>query len=126
MTGALPSFKSSRPCASTVIIVFLDGGVFLNLVTPFGRFDSGWPSGSANHAAEVAAAEGRILICEHVGLNVAKCGLWLVLYPVVESLDDVFLEMIGARVCMHDSLAFNVAILSVSETEHVHFDASSY
>ena len=85
-----------------------------------------WPGGSANHAAEVAAPEGRILVCEHVGLNVAECGIWLVLYPVVESLNDVFLEMIGARVRMHDSLAFNVAILSVSETEHVHFDASSY
>jgi hypothetical protein len=33
-----------------------------------------------------------------------------VLYPVVESLDDVFLEMIGARVCMHNSLAFTLAI----------------
>ena len=105
---------------------FLEGGVFLKFGYPLGRFDSGWPSGSANHAAEVAAPEGRILICEHVGLNVAKCGLWLVLYPVIESLDDVFLEMIGARVCMHNTLAFTVAILSVSETEHVHFDASSY
>src|ERR1700688_1712255 len=102
------------------------GGVCLKFGHPLGRFDSGWPSGSANHAAEVAAAKGGILICEHVGLNVAECGLWLVPYPVVESLDYVFLEMIGARVCMHNSLAFTVAILSVRETEHVHFDASSY
>src|ERR1700730_7178038 len=58
---------------------------------------SGWPSGSANHAAEVAPPEGGILICEHVGLNVAECGLWLVLYPVVESLDDVKLEVLRSQ-----------------------------
>jgi hypothetical protein len=51
---------------------------FSDIWPPLRRFDSGWPSGSANHAAEVAAPEGGILICEHVGLNVAECGLWLV------------------------------------------------
>jgi hypothetical protein len=76
---------------------FLEGGVFLKFGYPLGRFDSGWPSGSSNHAAEVAAPEGGILICEHVGLNVAECGLWLVLYPVVESLDDVKLEVLRSQ-----------------------------
>jgi hypothetical protein len=56
--------------------------------------------------------------CEHVGLNVTKCTLWPVLYPVAEGLDDIFFEMIGAGVCMHDSLAISLACFDKKSGSH--------
>ncbi len=50
------------------------------------------PSRSTNHAAEIAAPESRVLVREHVGLDVAECRVGLAFDPVVERLDDVFLE----------------------------------
>src|SRR5947208_2137892 len=58
------------------------------------------PGGVADHAAEIAARETRILIREHVGLHIAEGRFGLVLDAVVEGLDDVFLEVRAARVCM--------------------------
>jgi len=51
------------------------------------------PSGSSDDAAEIAAGEVRILIREHVGLDVAEGRLRLVLDAVVEGLDDVFVRL---------------------------------
>src|SRR3984893_6803526 len=48
------------------------------------------PRGAADHAAEVAAMEVRVLISENVGVDVAEGRLRLVLVAVVEGLDDVF------------------------------------
>ena len=38
-----------------------------------------------------------LLVRDHVGLDVAEGGIRLVLDAVVEGLDDVFLEVVGAR-----------------------------
>jgi hypothetical protein len=37
------------------------------------RGPSAPPGRSANHAAEIAAPEGRVLVRKHVGLHVAEC-----------------------------------------------------
>src|SRR6266851_2405507 len=56
------------------------------------RGPSAPPGRSTNYAAEIAAPESRVLVREHVGLDVAECRVGLVLDAVVERLDDVFLE----------------------------------
>src|ERR1700738_4580984 len=81
------------------------------------------PGGSADHAAEIDAAEVRVLIREHVGVDVAEGRLRLVLVAVVEGLDDVFLETRSTRMCMHHRLALRVAVFRISQTKHIHFDA---
>src|SRR4029077_5248683 len=83
------------------------------------RFDCGRrrclpsPRRSADHAAEVASFEGRVLVGEHVGLHIAECSFRFVLDAVVEGLNDLLLEVIGARVGMHDSLALCIAVLVI-------------
>src|SRR6202011_1983836 len=95
-------------------------------------FDSpGWrglpaPGGSSDDAAEIAAGEVRILIREHVGLDVAEGRLRLVLDAIVEGLDDVFHEMRSTRMCMHHRLALRVAVLGIAQPEHIHFDAARH
>src|ERR1700682_3723245 len=61
-------------------------------VAPNARGPSASPGRSANHAAEIAAPESRVLVREHVGLDVAERRVGLVFDAVVERLDDVFLE----------------------------------
>src|SRR6267142_6395157 len=56
------------------------------------RDPSASPGRSANHAAEIAAPESRVLVRDHVGLDVAECRVGLVFDAIVERLDDVFLE----------------------------------
>ncbi len=68
----------------------------------------------------------RILIREHVGLDVAEGRLRLVLVAVVEGLDDVFLETRATRMCMHHRLALRVAVFGISQSKHVHFDAGRH
>ena len=68
----------------------------------------------------------RILVREHVGLHIAEGRFGLVLDAVVEGLDDVFLEMRSARMCMHHRLALRVAVFGISQAEHVHFDAGRH
>src|SRR5882757_7508220 len=58
----------------------------------------GGPGGVADHAAEIAAPKGRVLVGEDVGLDVAEGGVGLVLDTVIEGLDDVLLEARAARV----------------------------
>src|SRR6202022_3050008 len=84
------------------------------------------PGGSSDHAAEIAALEVRILVRQHVGLDVAEGCLRLVLDAVVEGLDDVFLEMRRPRMGVHDRIAFRVAILGIAQSEHIHFDAGRH
>ena len=58
---------------------------------------SGVPARAADDGAEVAAVEVRLLVGDHVGLDVAEGRVGLVLDAVVEGLDDVFLEPRRAR-----------------------------
>src|SRR5258706_8010334 len=81
------------------------------------------PGRGADHAAEIDLGEVRVLIREHVGVDVAEGGLRLVLVAVVEGLDDVFFETRATRMCVHHRLALRVAVLGISEPEHIHFDA---
>src|SRR3979409_2639312 len=63
------------------------------------------PGGGADHAAEIDAGEVRVLIREHVGVDVAEGRLRLVLVAVVEGLDDVFFETRATRWSMQHRLA---------------------
>src|SRR6266850_5790229 len=66
-----------------------------------GLVGSSATGGSSNNAAEIDAGEVRILVREHVGVDVAEGRLRLVLVAVVEGLDDVFFETRATRMCMH-------------------------
>src|SRR6266852_3061748 len=81
------------------------------------------PGGSSDDAAKIAAAEVRILIRQHVGLDVAEGRLRFVLDTVVEGLDDVFLEMRRTRMCTDHRLALGIAVFGISQAKYVHFDA---
>src|SRR6266851_9525651 len=89
-------------------------------------YRSAAPGGAADHAAEVAAMEVRLLVRDHVGLDVAEGRLRLVLDAVVERLDDVFLEMLGTRMGAHHSLALGVAVFGMGQAEHIHFHADRH
>src|ERR1700736_4292902 len=84
------------------------------------------PGGSADHAAEIDAGEVRVLIREHVGVDVAEGRLRLVLVAVVEGLDDVFFETRATRMCMHHRLALRMAVFGIGQTKHIHFDARGH
>src|SRR5882757_8743169 len=95
------------------------------------RFSLEWrglpgPSGSSDHAAEIAADEVRILVREHVGLDVAEGRLRLVLDAVVEGLEDVLLKMPSTRMRMNHSLALRVAVFGIGQAEDIHLDAGGY
>src|SRR6476469_1039997 len=71
-----------RSCCSA------DGGfsaVFSRMVL----VGSSAPGGPSDDAAEIDAGEARILVCEHVGVDVAEGRVRLVLVAVVEGLDDL-------------------------------------
>src|SRR6266851_5480576 len=84
------------------------------------------PGGAADHAAEVAAMEVRLLVGNHVGLDVAEGRLRLVLDAVVARLDNVFIETLGARMGVHHGLALGFAVCGIGQAEHVHFHAGRY
>src|SRR5580704_12900978 len=90
------------------------------------RRDLPSPGGGADHAAEVAAPEGRIFVRENIGFHVAEGCLGLVLDAVIEGLDDVFLETRSTRMCMHHRLALRVGVFGISYAKYVHFDAGRY
>src|SRR6202007_5551 len=71
------------------------------------------PGGAADHAAEISRREMRVLVGEHVGLDVAEGGMRLVPDAVVEGLDDVFLETAAARMRLHHRLALRVGEFGV-------------
>src|ERR1700735_5452455 len=81
------------------------------------------PGRGADHAAEVAAPEGRIFVRENIGFHVAEGCLGLVLDAVIEVLDDVFLEMRSTRMCMHHRLSLCVGEFGIVYSQYVHFDA---
>jgi hypothetical protein len=56
------------------------------------------PCRFTDHAAEIASPEGRILVRQRIGLDVAACRVGLVLDGVVESLDDIFFDVLVARI----------------------------
>src|SRR5882672_2357726 len=78
------------------------------------------PGRGADHAAEIAAPEGRILIRENIGFHIAERRLRLMLDAVIEGLDDVFFEMRCPRMCMHPRLALRIAVLGTAKPEHIH------
>jgi hypothetical protein len=55
------------------------------------------PVRAADHAAEIAAVEVRILVGDDIGLDVAEGRFGLVLDAIVEGLDDILLEIRRAR-----------------------------
>src|SRR5258707_7574575 len=81
------------------------------------------PSGAADHTAEISRREMRVLVGEHVGLDVAECSVRLVPDAVVEGLDDVFLEAVAARMRLHNRLALRVGKFGIGNAEHVHLYA---
>src|ERR1700716_1207170 len=90
------------------------------------RGGSAPPGRSANHAAEIAAPESRVLVREHVGLDIAECRVGLVLDAVVERLDDVLLELRGARMRVHDCFAFLTAVFGIAQPQYIHLDAGRH
>src|SRR6202162_1339485 len=80
------------------------------------------PGGAADDAAEIAAVEMRLLVRDDVGLDVAEGRIRLVLDAVVEGLDDVIFEMLGAGVGLYDRLALEIAVFGIGQPQHVHFD----
>src|SRR3984893_13273936 len=87
---------------------------------------SALPGRSANHTAEIAAPEGRVLVLKHIGLYVAECGVGLVFDAVVECQDNVFLELLRARMRVHDRFSFPVAVFGIGQSQHIHLDAGRH
>src|SRR3977135_2586133 len=77
------------------------------------RGPSAPPGRSADHAAEITAPESRVLVREHVGLDVAECRVGLMLDAVVEGLNDVFLELLGPRMRVHHRFALRFAVAGI-------------
>src|ERR1700736_4205072 len=84
------------------------------------------PGGAADHAAEVSRREMRVLVGEHVGLDVAEGRARLVPDAFVEGLNDVILEVLGARMRLHDRLPLRGAEFVVGHAQNIHLDASRY
>src|SRR6478672_9101513 len=81
------------------------------------------PGGGADHAAEILGPERGILVGEHIGVDGAESRLGLAVEAVVKGLDDLFLEMAGARVRADHRFALGLGELGKSDAEHVHLDA---
>src|SRR5882757_6403113 len=81
------------------------------------------PGGATNHAAEISRREMRVLVGEHVGLDVAEGSMRLVPDAVVEGLDDLFLEAVAARMRLHHRPALCVGKFGISNAQHVHLYA---
>src|ERR1700722_13389827 len=86
-------------------------------------FSSRRPSRSADYPAEIAAHEGRVLVLEHVGLDVAECRFGFAFDAVVEGLDDVFLEVVAAWMRLDHGISLGIAVLGIAQAEHIHLDA---
>src|SRR5258708_8664768 len=84
------------------------------------------PGGSPDHAAEVAGLESRVLVREHVRLDVAEGGVGLVPDAVVEGLDDIFLEVLGTRMRAQDGLALCTAVVGIGQAQDIHLDAGRH
>src|SRR5215469_2543713 len=72
-----------------------------------GESFSAGPSGGADHAAETDRPEGRILVGEYIGLDVAEARLGSGRDGVVKGLDDLFLERGCARTTASRSASVN-------------------
>src|ERR1700680_4091119 len=84
------------------------------------------PGRGADDAAEIDAGEVRVLIREHVGVDVAEGRLRLVLVAVVEGLDDVFFETRSTRMCMRHRLALRIAVFRIGQTKDIHLNAGGH
>lgn len=77
-----------------------------------------FPGRPADDAAEVAAVEMRVLVREDVGLDVAEGSVGLMLDAVIEGLDDILLEVVGAGMGVDNLFSFGIAVFGVSQSEH--------
>ena len=75
---------------------------------------------------KLTRAKCRVLIRDHVGVDVAKRRPRLVLVAVVEGLNDVFFETRSTRMCMHHRLALRVGVLGIAYPQYIHFDAGCH
>src|SRR5580704_11808442 len=71
------------------------------------------PRGTAYDIAEVSALEFRILVCEHIGFDIAERGAWFLANTVIERLEDVLLEVWGARIFRDDRPANLVRVFGI-------------
>src|ERR1700756_4508777 len=83
------------------------------------------PLRAADDTAKVDALETRILIRQNIRLYIAKCRHRLVLDAVVKGLNDVFFEVLGARIRGNDCLAINIRKFRIGDSKYVHLDAVS-
>ena len=81
---------------------------------------------SAPDAIAVANSPALGLVLKHIGLYVAECGVGLVFDAVVECQDDVFLELLRARMRVHDRFSFPVAVFGIGQSQHIHLDAGRH
>jgi hypothetical protein len=77
-----------------------------------------FPLRPTDQTAEIDSSKSCIFVRQDICFNVPESSLWLVLNPVIERLDDIFFEMIGAGVCMHDSLAISLACFDKKSGSH--------
>src|ERR1700740_2707723 len=78
------------------------------------------PSRGADHSAEILGPEGGILVGEHIGVDIAKGRLGSGMDGVVKGLDDLFLEVAGARVCADDGFPLGLSELGKTNAAHGH------
>src|SRR5260370_23668815 len=80
------------------------------------------PLRTADDAAEVRALELWIFVRQYICLHIAECRLRLMLDAVVKGLDDVFFEVIGARIRGDDRSAISSGEFRVGDSENIHLD----
>jgi hypothetical protein len=71
-------------------------------------------------AAEVHAVKRRVLEREDIIVKGAKCTVWPMLHPMVESVDDPDLEVRAARMGGDDRLALLIGEPVIAAAGHVH------
>lgn len=59
-----------------------------------------------NYAAKVAALEAVVLVGKNISFNISKRGTRFAFDSVIESLQDIFLEMLRPRVSVYDGFSF--------------------
>src|ERR1700756_3731530 len=77
------------------------------------------PCRLADHAAEVAALECRVLVRKNVSLDVAECRFRFALDAVVEGLNDVFLEAAAARMGLDHGTSLGIAVLGIGQAQPI-------
>jgi hypothetical protein len=81
------------------------------------------PRRITDHTTEIATVEVRLLVSDHIRFHITECRVRLVSDPIVERLDDVFLEMCCSREGLYNSLSFLVCVFVVRQAEYIHLNA---